>query len=262
MDVTERGDVERILADPAYPVPEADAAATRPADRFRARASRFANGALHDARRRRIEELLGCLDVDALATAAAARMRAMAHAGADHVIRAVTAHVPVACLAEQLGFADPDSLPDLVAVLAEHYPVGGPSDAADAALVRLLAAAPPPGRGEHRDDGVLRVQLLVQAQAATAALIVGALRLPGAGDAAVPTSGLLANVLRETPPVPTTRRMAPDGDLLVLQLGGSDGDAPPGGPRTLAFGAGERACPASRHALAVAAAAVDGLRPC
>ncbi|GAA4382209.1 hypothetical protein [Agromyces bauzanensis] len=58
-------------------------------------------------------------------------------------------------------------------MLADHYPAGGPSDAADAALVRLLAAAPPPGRREHRDDGVLRVQLLVRAHVATAALILG-----------------------------------------------------------------------------------------
>ncbi|WP_448809789.1 hypothetical protein [Agromyces bauzanensis] len=260
MDVTERADVERILADPAYSVPEADAAATRPADRFRARVSRFANGALHDARRRRIEALLDHLDVDALATGATARTRAMAHVGDN--ADAVAAHVPVACLAEQLGFAEPDALPRLVAVLAEHYPVGGPSDAADAALVRLLAAAPQSGRGEERDDSVLRVQLLVQAHAATAALIVGALRLPSAADAVVPTPDLLASVLRETPPVRTTRRIAPDGEQLVLQLGGRDGDASSGRPRMLAFGAGQRACPAPRHALAIAAAVVDGLRPC
>ncbi len=254
----ERHDVERILADPASLVPEADAAAARPADRFRARASRFVNGEVHAARRRRLEEFLATLDVDALAHAAATRASALAHAGAD----SVAVQVPVACLAEQLGFAGPDATPALVAVLAGHYPTGGPSDRADAALVRLLAAAPPPGRREHRDDAVLRVQLLVQACAATAALITAALRHPGAADDAVPTLELLERVLRETPPVPTTRRIGPDGGELVLHLGGPDRGASPAGPRILAFGAGARSCPAPAPALAIAAAVVDGLRAC
>lgn len=254
----DRHDVERILADPAFRVPEADAAADRPADRFRARASRFVNGAVHDARRRRLAELLATLDVDALARAATTRTGALAPAGAD----AVATQVPVACLAQQLGFADPDSMPDHVAVLAAHYPAGGPSDAADAALVRLLTAAPPPGRGEHRDDGVLRVQLLVQAYPATAALITTALRHPDAADAGVATAELLARVLRETPPVRSTRRVGPDGDELVLHLGGPDQDSPPGEARTLAFGVGARACPAPGHAVAIATAVVDGLRAC
>lgn len=256
-DVIDRHDVERILTDPAFRVPEADAAATRPADRFRARTSRFVNGALHDSRRRRVEELLATVDCGALATAAAARTRALAPAGME----AVAAQVPVACLAEQLGFVDPDSTPGLVAVLADHYPAGGPSVAADAALVRLLTAAPPPGRGDHRDDGVLRVQLLVQSHVATAALIVAALRHPAAADPGVPTAELIATVLRDAPPVPTTRRIAPDGDELVLHLDGPDREAPAGRPRTIAFGVGARPCPAPRPALAIAAAVVTGLRP-
>ncbi|WP_448004336.1 hypothetical protein [Agromyces bauzanensis] len=257
-DVIDRHEVERILADPAFRVPEADAATTRPADRFRARASRFVNGAAHDARRRRLEELLATLDSGALATAAAARTRAMAPAGAD----AVAVQVPVACLAAQLGFADADSTPDPVAVLADHYPAGGPSDAADAALVRLLTAAPPPGRGDRRDDAVLRVQLLVQAHVGTAALIMNALGHPAAADPDVPTAELLATVLRDAPPVRTTRRIAPDDHELVLHLGGPDREAPAGRPRIIAFGAGARACPAPGPALAIAVAVVDGLRAC
>ena len=259
-DVIDRSDVERILADPASRVPEADAAADRPADRFRARASRFVNGEAHAARRRRLEALLAGLDVDALARAAAVRTSALAAAGAD--AHAVAAQVPVACLAAQLGFADPDAAPALVGVLAGHYQAGGSSDAADAALVRLLTGAPPPGRGEHRDDGVLRVQLLVQAYAATASLITAALRHPDAGDADVPTAELLERVLRDAPPVRTTRRIGPDGDDLVLHLGGPDRDTTLAAPRMLAFGAGARACPAPGPALAIATAVVDGLRAC
>ena len=259
-DVIDRHDVERILTDPAFRVPEADAAADRPTDRFRARASRFANGPVHAARRRRVEGLLATLDEAALARAAATRTGALASAGAD--AHAVAAQVPVACLAAQLGFADPDAAPALVGVLAEHSPGGGSSDAADAALVRLLTAAPPPERGEHGDDGVLRVQLLVQAYAATASLITAALRHPDAGDADVPTAELLWRVLREAPPVRTTRRIGPDGDDLVLHLGGPDRDASLAAPRMLAFGAGPRACPAPGPALAIAIAVVDGLRAC
>ncbi|MEV1130687.1 hypothetical protein [Agromyces sp. NPDC049794] len=257
-DVIDRHDVERILADPAFRVPEADADADLPADRFRARTSRFVNGAVHDARRRRLDEFLASLDVDALARAAATRACTLAPAGSD----AVATQVPVACLAEQLGFAEPDSMPGHVALLAAHYPTGGPSDTADAALVRLLAAAPPPGRDEHRDDGVLRVQLLVQAYAATAALITTALRHPDAADAGVATAELLERILRETPPVRSTRRVGPDGNELVLHLGGPDHDSPPGEARMLAFGVGERGCPAPAHAVAIAAAIVDGLRAC
>lgn len=272
-DVTERSEVERILEDPAFAAPEADAASRRPADRFRAVVSRFANGATHAARRRRLEALLAQVDVDDLAADAASRVTAMRPAGAGEV----AARVPVACLAAQLGFADPGAMPAPVAALAAYYPTGGPSGPADAAATRLLQAARAgheqtddvrtgsdagDGAGVDRDqDAALRVQLLVQAHAATAGLIAAALRLPAARDADVPTSDLLARVLRDAPPVRQTRRIAPDGEVLVLHLDGPDHDSPHD-PRTLAFGAGPRACPADAHALAIATAVVDEVRAC
>lgn len=253
-EIIDRGDVERVLTDSRFRVPEADASATGPADRFRSRASRFANDAVHDARRRRLEMLLAELDPDALAVAAASRTRSMSSAGVDEV----AAHVPVACLAAGLGFDEPESLPPLVAELAAHYPHGGPSQAADAATARLLAAAP---TGVATDgDGELRVQLLVQACAATAGLIVGAMRRHAASKESVPTSELLATTLRDAPPVRLTRRTAPDGHAVVLHLDGPDRGSPHDDPRTLAFGAGPRACPAPRHALAIAVAVIDELR--
>lgn len=253
-EIIDRGDVERILTDSRFPVPEADASATGPADRFRSRASRFANDAVHDVRRRRLERLLAELDPDALAIAAASRTRAMASVGVDDV----AAHVPVECLAAGLGFDEPGSLPPLAAVLAAHYPHGGPSQEADAATARLLAAAP--AGIEPDGDGELRVQLLVQAYAATAGLIVGAMRRRAASEASVPTSELLAATLRDAPPVRQTLRIAPDGHTVVLHLDGPDVGAPHEEPRTLAFGAGPRACPAPRHALAIAVAVIDELR--
>jgi hypothetical protein len=253
-EIIDRSDVERILSDSRFRVPEADATATGPADRFRAGASRFTNGARHDERRRRLEALLAQIDPDSLAAAATSRTTAIAPADADQV----AAHVPVACLAAELGFDEPESLPPLVAVLAAHYPQGGPSDAADAAAARLIAAA----ASEHDDDAVFRVQLLVQAYAATGGLVVGAMRRLAASEATASTSELLGATLRDAPPVQQTRRVAPDGSALVLHLDGPDREAPHDEPRTLAFGAGSRACPASRHAVAIAAAIVEELRAC
>lgn len=253
-EIFDRGDVERVLTDSKFRVPEADASATGPADRFRSRASRFANDAVHDARRRRIESLLAELDLDRLAVAAASRTRAMAQVGVD----GVAAHVPVACIAAGLGFDEPESLPPLVAVLAAHYSHGGPSRAADAATARLLMAAP--AGVAIAGDAELRVQLLVQAYAATAGLIVGVMRRHAASEESVPASELLAATLRDAPPVRQTRRTAPDGRLVVLHLDGPDDRAPDEVPRTLAFGAGPRACPAPGHALAIAVAVIDELR--
>ena len=65
-----------------------------------------------------------------------------------------------------------------------------------------------------------------------------------------PTAELLHSTLEHDAPVAATRRVAPDGELLVLRLGGSD----------LAFGAGARRCPAPHHAIAIAGAIVGVLR--
>ena len=59
----------------------------------------------------------------------------------------------------------------------------------------------------------------------------------------------VAAVLAAQPPVPATRRRAPDGTLLLVGLGGG-----------LAFGAGPRRCPGEAHALALATGVLDGAR--
>ena len=268
-EIIERADVARILADPRFLVPEADAAAASSFERFRARVSRFANGAVHDERRARLEGILATLEPRALAEGAATRTRrildedggAAPEVGADTIVR----HVPVATLADELGFRDPDLAPALVARVAHRYAMGQAvpaSDAAadDSATERLLAAS-----GATGDDADLLVQLLVQAYAATGALVTGALRRLAASDDAdadaTTTHELLRTTLRDDSPVPSTRRVAPDGTLIVLRLDGPDGEAGPAHePRTLAFGDGPRACPAPHHALAIAAAIVDELR--
>jgi len=276
IEITERGEVERILADPASHVPTADPAATSSFAQFRAGASRFANGATHDARRARLEELLDGLDAHALASAArerAAVATAMTAAARDAEVdtaagpRAAGAdrarRIPVAVLAEALGFARPDALPPLVAIVTAAYPSGEsePPHGADAAVTELLEASGAADASER----ALRVQLLVQAHAATATLVERALELAEAHGAATPTLALLDAVLRDDSPVPVTRRIiaAPHGDheLVTLRLDGPDRVASTDRPaRILAFGAGPRACPAPHHALAIAAAIVDTVR--
>jgi len=270
-DLIERGDVERVLTDSRFAVPEADAAATRPMGRFRASSSRFTNGPAHDRRRRRLEALLQTVDTSALAADAASRARWSAPAASLADVAEIARHVPVACVAGALGFAAPDDAPRLVADVAASYASGAESDRADAAIDRLLAAAAPAtgdGDGESggagSDEGtVLLVQLLVQAYAATAALIEGGMRSTGAVASSITTAELLADTLRDDPPVRLTRRIAPDGEMLTLRLDGPDRESGAGrSPRTLAFGAGARACPAQDLALAVAAAIVEELRAC
>lgn len=278
-EITDRADVERILADPAALVPEAGSDGS-PMGCFRARVSRFVNGPVHEARRALLEAMLDELPPAELALIAAARTAAVLEAaGATAAAVASTdemAHrvavdscarqVPVATLAGALGFTDPDALPPLVATVAAVYPTGEANRAADAAVTELLESS-----GDH--DDVVRamlVQLLVQAYAATAGLIARALEL-AAGDArAQSTRPLLEAVLRDDSPVPFTRRVVGrvrDGgarhgeELVTLRLDGPDRGAGQGRPaRLLAFGAGARACPASHHALAIAEAIVDAAR--
>jgi len=270
-DLIDRGDVERVLADSRFAVPAADAAATRPMGRFRATSSRFTNGPTHDGRRRRLVTLLHTLDASALAADAASRTRRSVQAASRADVADIARHVPVACLAGALGFAAPDDAPGLVAEVATSYASGAESDRADAAIERLLAAAAPAtGDGDGEADGtgsdedaVLLVQLLVQAYAATAALVEGAMRSTRAVAASITTAELLADTLRDDPPVRLTRRVGPDGDVLTLRLDGPDREAGAGRPpRTLAFGAGARACPADELAAALAGAIVGELRAC
>lgn len=257
IDIFERAEVERILQDPASRVPPATAATTTsasPLSTFRAGVSRFVNGAEHAARREHLDMLLDELDPNLLVAAAVARTRE----------GAIPRDIPVAVLAEALGFARPDALPPLVEVVAAAYPTGESSDPdeADAAVIALLEAS----GAADADERVLRVQLLVQAHAATAALVERAIVLARSRDASVSTRALLETVLRDDSPVPLTRRIMPARDgrgesLVALHLDGPDHAATAERrARILAFGAGDRACPAPHHALSIAAAIVETTR--
>ena len=127
---------------------------------------------------------------------------------------------------------------------------------------RAAARRDSSGADHELDDDDLRVQLLAQAFAATAALVEGAV-LRAATTPAAATDELLAVTLRDDPPVRLTRRVGPDGDVVTVRFDGTDRHARTGdAARTLAFGAGRRACPAERLAVAMAGAIVEELRAC
>lgn len=125
---------------------------------------------------------------------------------------------PTATLAAALGLPpDPALLDDVAAVAGSYQPHSEQTDEADAALARLVARC----GGRWDEATAARIGLLVQAHEATAALIAG-----------------------QSPPVPFTRRVTPDGATIEVPLA----DAP--------FGLGAHACPGREHALALA----DGAR--
>ena len=107
----------------------------------------------------------------------------------------------------------------------------------------------------------VRISLLVQASAATSALVAAALRRDDRGSS---VDELLAATLRNDPPVPATRRIADRaarigdrevemGTVVTLDLT-ADRDA------ELQFGSGLRPCPGREQALALAAGAIEALR--
>ena len=193
-----------LLEDPAYTVPPPPPAGpVGTLSWLRATVSRFAAGPDHARRRAMI--------VARLATLVPAALRERARETGDATFT----------LAEALGASDPRAAASAVAEIAPHYNPAGtvPPDAdADAAVARLLAllpAAPPEAAAQQ-------IAILVQSHAATAALIAAGGKL-------------------DPPPVPVTRRIAPGGELVEVDLTGNP------------FGAGPRACPGAEHALALAA---------
>jgi len=258
--ITDGTEARRVLTDPRFLVPAADASAGA-FGRFRADVSRFTNGSVHDERRRRLEAMLGECDLERLAHIAAARTAAMC-AQADADVALIARQVPVAALAHELGFAASDALPLLVAEVAAGYASGLASEAADEAVLQLLEAARLADHDRRPADAALRVQLLVQSYAATATLIETAMRRLDEDPnlAQKRTDDLVFAVLHEEPLVRTTKRVAPDRVVLTVHLDGPDHARADTGSLPLAFGAGVRQCPAPKHAIAIAVAVIDELR--
>jgi hypothetical protein len=119
---------------------------------------------------------------------------------------------PIRKLALALGL--PGSVVEDVAITAPCYqPHTEISGAADEAVARLVALA----GGDQDEETANRIGLLVQAAVAIDALIAG-----------------------DDPPVPITRRIAPDGAVVEVSLAAAP------------FGLGRHACPGRAHAYALA----------
>ena len=207
-----------VLNDPAFVVPPV-APASHGIGWLRATVGRFSSGAAYARRRALSVAILDSIPPHSLAG------RAATH--------------PVAALAGALGLDGP--VVELVGDIAQAYHPGtGDEPLADAAVQRLVTLL----GGVHDEPTAARIGVLVQAYAPTTALIERARHRP------------VADVLRDDPPVPATRRQSlrdtTVGDLTVragevvqVRLCGD-----------LAFGAGPRRCPGREHALALVTGAL------
>lgn len=279
-----------MLADGRFEVPAA--AAPGPPGTIawlRARVSRFVNGPDHRRRRALAVGELSRLDPTALRADAGQRaLAALTAAGAPgdrvDVMGLLARPVPMAAMAAALGAADPEAAAAAVADAARGYfPGAGEqaarlADEATACLTGLLGPAGP-------DTVVARIALLIQGCDATAGLIGTALHVlqdAAEGAAAWPTGGLLAEVLRHSPPVRASRRVAAAaaevagqpvdaGDAVVCSVDAANRDPAvferpdefdPARPQppSLTFGYGVRPCPGEAQALLLAAGVVDTVR--
>lgn len=183
----------KVLLDPAFTVPAVPEAAAG-VGWIRCMVPRFCEGEAHARRRALAEQVIARI---------------------GHPLRRSS---PTAALLEAMGLA-PVLEGDVAAVALAYQPHVPVPPEADAAADRLVAAC-----GGRTEESAARVCVLVQAHAATLALI----DRRRAGDS--------------TPPVPATRRIAPDGREVLVDL-----TAAP-------FGAGHHACPGQDLALHLAAA--------
>ncbi|SBT39922.1 cytochrome P450 [Micromonospora auratinigra] len=279
--LTRHADVLAALTEPRCTVPVAPGGPPGTLAWLRATVSRFSAPDRHPARRAIGTAALAGLDPDELSAAAARRTeRELTGPGRLDVLVGPARRVPLEVLAARLGLADPTAAaPAVVVVAAAYHPGAGAAAVAraDRAVATLLALSPP----APAEVAANRIGLLVQACDATAGLIGAAVRHGLAAPAAVPTTDLLAEVLRLDPPVRATRRVTtaalrlggreigPDTPLLLrFDAANRDPGVHPEPDRcrpgraggTLTFGAGTRGCPAERHALALAAGVLDVLR--
>ncbi|MGW0884070.1 hypothetical protein [Streptomyces sp. NPDC002671] len=275
--VTTYADARAVLDQPQLvPEPVADAADAPDGSLawLRATVARFTGDARAHARRRAHAVVeLARLDPSELRWAAAGSA-----VGADD------RHTVVRILAEELGLPGPAAVADAVMTVSAGY-FGSDltptqAKAADAAIASLLARTAQEDGVEDLESAAQRIGLLVQACDATARLVEHARRAapdglpPGGADA------LLAEVLRQDPPVTALRRRAladvrvramdlRAGEVVLVDVAASQQDAVAGSdesdpdigshddPSPLAFGAGPHRCPGQVQALALAAGLLE-----
>lgn len=251
--IADRAEALAALADPALTVPPVPAGGPRVGVRWlRRNIARFADGAEHDRRRRRVTSMLAALEYAELRRLAADRTRAVLDAIAEQPadptprVARVAATVPVDVLVAALGM--PVVLATSVAVIAAAYQPGsgaeGPADEAVAGLVEALG-------GVADEATAAKIALLVQAQAATAGLVENAALAMWRADADRPVETIVAETLRRDPPVRMTRRRARDtARTVTIDLAASG----------LPFGAGPHHCPGRDHATAIVVGILEAVR--
>jgi cytochrome P450 len=254
--VDDPAQVRAILADPGYRVPDPGRGA--PAGTMawlRQNVARLSNGADHARRRELAEDLLRRLDPGALRAGARDATNGAIDAAGGRPFDAMTLvarRVPVRVLAKALDVADPEQATGQLAAVAAAFLPGmvdrGTADVSVARLAELLPAGP--------DEQVAaRIGLLVQAYEATAGLIGNAVAAGTQAAVPRPAADVVAQTVRSNPPVRFTRRVAPSGETIALDLTAARDD--PAGH--LAFGSGPRACPGAAHARALAEGTVEPL---
>ncbi|SFB48630.1 hypothetical protein SAMN05216266_113178 [Amycolatopsis marina] len=219
--------VAATLADDRFAVPPVPAGI----EWLRCTVARFSTGADHERRRALAVELLGEVSPGDL------RARAVA---SPHT-------PPVELLAEALGIHGVRA-PAVSAIGRAYHPhtATDPAalSAADRAVAELVARCG--GVPDERTAAVLG--LLVQACDATATLVARTVDAVRRGGNRGPDA-VVADVLRDDPPVRVTRRIDQDGSVLELDLAA-------GG---LPFGAGPHRCPGQAHAVAIAEGVAEAL---
>jgi cytochrome P450 len=267
--VGRHADVCRILADPGYTVPEVDRSSPPGTlGWLRATASRFSNGPEHDRRRALAVEALRHVSPAGLRAAAFERARAeLGKAGAEDR-EARLDDIPVSALAGALGAqGELVAIPAAVRAVAAGYlsdPTPDERCVADAAVQALIDRF-----GGEPDEGTASViALLVQMAVPTATVVSRALEHAANVDGYGSIGALVAETLRFDSPARSTRRVGPNGVVLVLDLAAANRDGtvfrnpdrfePDRAPgASLAFGHGLRACPGADHAVALACGVVE-----
>ncbi|GAB3874473.1 hypothetical protein [Dactylosporangium cerinum] len=212
-------DALAVLHDPAFVVPPVPPA-TAGVAWLRSTVGRFSTGEAHTRRRALSESLLSTVDPVALREAAASSPHAH----------------PVQLLAAALGLDSSPRTTDAVRAVAAAYQPGTGDEAAADLAVRVLIDT----FGGTPDELIAaRIGVLVQACDATATLI----------DRARTTD--LETALRDTPPVPATKRMATRSTDLNAAHAAADHPAVAASRRARWCGS---ACAASRSVPARAAA--------
>jgi cytochrome P450 len=251
MVITRHDEARAVLTDTRYvPPPVRQDAPPYTLGWLRARVSRFSSGETHAQRRRALEERLAELDPATLRRRA--RTATLERDG-DWT------GVPTQVLAAALGVPAPVPA---VAAAAAGYLSGAETPETDAAVAELIETS---GDGP---SAITDLTLLLQAHAAVEGLIANALTHDG--DAGV--EGLLRETLRHDPPLRAMRRVdRATGEEVLIDLVAANRDpavfadperfdASRDESPYLTFGHGARPCPASAHALALAAGVLDALR--